>query len=358
MENYCTWCGTYTTVDGTTKMCTACMGTWRARHRVMTDLCALGLCAGGGGTDLGLEQAGFAHALLIENDAGCCQTLRANRPGWRIRQDSIVNLSGTEFAGQADLLSAGLPCTPHSRNGKQLGIADERHLWGEALRIISEARPRAVMLETANAILGPKFGAERASTLGRLGDLGYQAQWRVIDASRFGVPQRRKRAILAAFREPRVFAAFTWPGPSGPSPTAGDTLYPLVSSRGWPGAGSWRDGAQALAPVLVGGSKKHGGADLSGSQGKAAWRRLGVNGMGIADEAPGSDGKYARGAGKIFDASDGIMLTTAMAQLLQGFPPSWMITGRKTAAYRQIGNAFPPPAAAAIGRAIRSALRS
>jgi DNA (cytosine-5)-methyltransferase 1 len=334
------------------------MGAWRARHRIMTELYALGLCAGGGGTDLGLEQAGFAHSLLVEIDADCCQTLRANRPGWQVRQDSIVNLSGAEFADQADLLSAGLPCVPHSRGGRQLGAADERHLWGEALRIISEARPRAVMLETANAIMWPRFDAERASTLTRLGELGYQAQWRIIDASVFGVPQRRERAILAAFREPRIFAAFTWPGPSGPSPTAGNTLYPLVSSRGWPGAASWRDGAQGLAPVLVGGSRKHGGADLSGSQGKAAWRRLGVNGTGIADEAPGSDGRYLRGAGKIFSACDGVMLTTAMAQLLQGFPASWMITGRKTAAYRQIGNAFPPPAAAAVGRAIYSALQS
>jgi DNA (cytosine-5)-methyltransferase 1 len=52
------------------------------------------------------------------------------------------------------------------------------------------------------------------------------------------------------------------------------------------------------------------------------------------------------------------MLTTTMAQLLQGFPAGWVITGRKTAVYRQIGNAFPPPAAAALGRAIRFALES
>ncbi len=273
------------------------------------------------------------------------------------RNGTVYNLSVTE---DESYIADGVivhNCTPHSRGGRQLGAGDERHLWDEALRIISEAAPRAVMLETANAILTPKFSVERAGTLHRLHQLGYQAWWEVADASRFGVPQRRQRALLIAFREPGAVASFTWPKPSGAAPTVGDTLYPLIAARNWPGAGAWRDGAQGLAPVLVGGSKKHGGADLSGSQGKAAWRKLGVNGMGIADEAPGADGKYARSASKIFDAADGVMLTTAMAQLIQGFPGSWEITGRKTAAYRQVGNALPPPVAAAFGHAVRIALQ-
>jgi len=211
------------------------------------------------------------------------------------------------------------------------------------------------MLETADAILGAKFGAERAGTLGRLHDLGYRTWWQVVDASGHGVPQRRRRAVLVAFREA---AAFTWPVPRpGPPPTVGDALFDLVAERGWPGAAAWRDRAREVAPVVTGGSKKHGGADLGASQGKAAWRRLGVDPMGIADEAPGPDGKFSRGAGKTFDAAAaGVMLTVRMAARIQGFPPDWTITGRKTAAYRQVGNALPSPVARALGVSIAAAL--
>lgn len=80
--------------------------------------------------------------------------------------------------------------------------------------------------------------------------------------------------------------------------------------------------------------------------------------MGIADGPPGPDGKYQRGAGKIFDAGDGgPMLTVGMAAVIQGFPAEWQFSGAKTAAYRQVGNAFPPPAAEAVGREIATALR-
>lgn len=321
-------------------------------------LTCLELCAGGGGTALGLEAAGFTHRLLVDNDPDCCATLRTNRPGWQVWLGDIGGLPFSKLAGRADLLSAGLPCTPHSRGGRQLGEGDERYLWHHACRITGEVLPPAVMLETAGAILSPRFDADRAVTLGHLRALGYQAQWDAVDASQHGVPQRRVRAVLVAFREPGAAAAFVWPSPSTkPPPTVGGTLLPLMAARGWPGAGAWAAGARGLAPTVTGGSKRHGGADLGASQGKAAWRRLGGDPMGLADEAPGPDGKYQRGKGLVFDAGGhGPMLTVPMAALIQGFPVDWAFTGRKTAAYRQVGNAFPPPVARVLGEAIRAAL--
>lgn len=315
------------------------------------------LCSGGGGTALGLEQAGFRHVALADNDADSCATLRRNGPLWRVFHRSIADLT---FGGRpVDLISAGLPCTPHSRGGKQLGADDERYLWNQARRIIGEARPAAVMLETADAILSEKFAGERAETIGCLDGLGYcWPWWRVIDASQHGVPQRRRRAVLVAFRDPAAADAFTWPGPSPvPPPTVGEVLHDLMAARGWPGAGAWRDQADGISPVLVGGSKKHGGADLGASQGKVAWRRLGIDPMGVADEAPGPDGKFARGAGKVFDAGEtGPMLTVRMGARLQGFPDDWRFEGRKTSQWRQVGNALPPPASRAVGLAIARAL--
>ena len=321
------------------------------------ELTCLELCAGGGGQALGLERAGFFPAGLAEIDPDCCATLRANRPYWPVFCTDIM--SGGWLDDNVDLIAGGLPCTPHSRGGRQLGQADVRHLWDAALAIISEVRPRAIMLETSNAILSPRFTMERAGTLTMLRRLGYRSTWEVIDVSELGVPQRRRRAVLAAFSDPAAFRGFVWPQPCpAPPPTVGGTLYLLAAANGWAGAQSWAAGAQDIAPTVTGGSTRHGGADLGASQGKTAWRRLGIDPMGIADGPPGPDGKYPRGAGKTGDAGEtGLMLTIEMAARLQGFPPDWEFCGGKTARYRQIGNAFPPPAAEAIGRAIARALQ-
>lgn len=79
---------------------------------------------------------------------------------------------------------------------------------------------------------------------------------------------------------------------------------------------------------------------------REAWRGLGVDGIGVADEPPAPD----------FDGMP--RLTVSMAAALQGFPRDWVFQGRKTSAYRQVGNAFPPPVAAALGRAVARSLRT
>lgn len=321
----------------------------------MNEFTCVELCTGGGGQALGLEQAGFTPLALVEIDPDACETLRHNRKHWPVLCGDITRMRPLRLA---DLLAAGLPCTPHTRGGKQLGQADERHLWATALALIGATRPRAVMLETSNAIMTPRFDGERATTLAQLAGLGYQTRWEIIDVSWYGVPQRRRRAVLAAFASPAAFRAFAWPEPDpGGPPTVGDVLYPLATAGGWTGAAPWAAAARGIAPTVVGGSAKHGGPDLGASQGKAAWRRLGIDPMGIADAAPGPDGKYRRGAGRTGDAGEtGLMLTVEMAARLQGFPPGWEFCGGKTARYRQVGNAFCPPAAGRIGRAIKAAL--
>ena len=165
----------------------------------------------------------------------------------------------------------------------------------------------------------------------------------LLDAADFGVPQHRRRAILVLLR-PTVAPLFQWPG-SKPHRTVGDVLLPLVAEGGWEGAAAWAKGANACAPALVGGSKKHGGADVGPTSAKAGWKKLGVDGMAIA-EAPPQPG---------FTGSP--KLTVKMAAAVQGFPPEWQFLGGKTAAYRQVGNAFPPPVAEAVGKAIAKALK-
>jgi len=104
------------------------------------DLSALEICAGGGGQALGLERAGLGCAAVVEIDSACCETLRVNRPAWRVIKCDIREISGRDFRG-IDLLAGGVPCPPFSIAGKQLGRRDERDLFPEALRIIEESKP-------------------------------------------------------------------------------------------------------------------------------------------------------------------------------------------------------------------------
>jgi DNA (cytosine-5)-methyltransferase 1 len=117
-----------------------------------------------------------------------------------------------------------------------------------------------------------------------------------------------------------------------------------MAENGWSGATPWKQVATGIAPTLVGGSKKHGGPDLGPTRARKAWADLGVDGIGIADFPPASDHKGMP------------RLTVRMAARVQGFPDSWHFIGKKTPAYRQVGNAFPPPVAAAVGRQIAKLL--
>ncbi|MHB8311788.1 MAG: DNA cytosine methyltransferase [Candidatus Dormibacteria bacterium] len=307
-------------------------------------LSVLEICAGGGGQSYGLEQAGFDHQAAVEIEPVFRDTLRLNRPQWNILPDDVRNLRGRDFRG-VDLLAGGVPCPPFSIAGKQLGADDDRDLFPAALRLVAEIRPAAVMLENVKGLATARFDAYRAKILSELHRLGYAPEWHILNASDFGVPQLRPRFILVAVRQ-RFAAHWHWPDPTGASPTVGRVVEDLMAARGWPGSGRWTQRANGIGPTIVGGSTKHGGPDLGPSRARAEWLHMGVDGLGIADDAPGPNSPI--------DLVP--KLTLRMVARIQGFPDDWQFAGRKTAAYRQIGNALPPPVAAAVGRAIHSAL--
>jgi len=307
-------------------------------------LTVLELCTGGGGQALGLEMAGFECAGAVENDSHACATLRQNRPHWYVREADLQDTSGRDFRG-VDLVAAGVPCPPFSVAGKQLGAEDERDLFPEALRIIDEAQPAAVMLENVAGFASAKFAGYRTELFRKLDKLGYRAEWQMLNASDFGVPQLRPRFVLVGLRA-KYFNDFEWPIPTFPGGTVGSILQDLMAENGWQGALKWVGRANGIAPTIVGGSKKHGGPDLGPTRAREQWRRLGVDGLGIADRAP--DCSFA---------VDGLpRLTSRMVARIQSFPDEWQFSGRKTAAYRQIGNAFPPLVAKAVGVSINRAL--
>src|ERR1700677_2945160 len=219
------------------------------------------ICAGAGGRSLGLALRGFEHYLSVELAANAAATLRHNRPFWKVAVGDVAHpdvWSPADYVG-VDLLAGGVPCPPFTIAGKQLGANDERDLFAWAIELCATVRPRALMLENVRGLSLPRFSAYRQHVLDRLAELGYAADWRLLQASDYGVPQLRPRFVLVAMR-PEDFAYFSWPEPRPElAKTVGTTLRDLMSEDGWPGANKWAERANDIAPTIVGGSKKHGG---------------------------------------------------------------------------------------------------
>ncbi|MEU7556538.1 DNA (cytosine-5-)-methyltransferase [Streptomyces sp. NPDC044571] len=385
----------------------------RPRPHFDDPLVSVEICAGAGGQASGLHQAGFDHAALVEWDAHAVETLKANVgtwPGWtQEKVDALRPSDVRRFLGsrehreiqalgekKIDLLAGGVPCPPFSLAGKQLGKDDERDLFPDMLKIVDDLKPRAIMIENVRGILEPPevFIEYRRYIIEQLKELDYTVPdvpasmtprqqdqrmrrvWRRMDANAFGVPQLRPRAILVAFHKDVANSGdFVWPVKDGlPGETLMETLRTTMEKRygaywdvefkvgdevltGKEVYAKWkRDAKEAedrgltVAPTLVGGSRKHGGADLGPTRAKKAWAALGVNASGVANDeheaVPDRD---------LFRAG-GPMLTVDQAAAVQGFR-DWKFVGGKTARYRQVGNAFPPPVAEAVGRAIAAVLR-
>lgn len=308
-----------------------------------TNLKCVEICAGAGGQAIGLDMAGFQHVALVEYEADYCAVLKKNRPDWNVICGDVHKFDGRPFKG-VDLLAGGVPCPPFSVASKQLGENDERDLFPEAIRLIGEIMPRAVMLENVRGFLDPKFDAYRQRIFDSMEELGYQVSIKLLNASDYGVPQLRPRVVIVGIRND-IDAVFEYPQASAtPAPTVGQVLKDMMAANGWKDAAAWADKANKIAPTVVGGSKKHGGPDLGPVRARRAWAELGVDGLGVANEAPSPD---FVGMPK---------LTKEMLSRIQGFPPNWDFGKRKTLACRMIGNAFPPPVAKAVGEQIRKVL--
>lgn len=301
------------------------------------------LCAGGGGQALGLERAEFRHLACVEYELDFCKTLMYNRPRWNVICQDIREFDGTKYKG-CDLLAGGVPCPPFSIAGKQLGKDDERDMFPPALRLVEEIQPRAIMLENVKGLMTKKFDKYREEIIKKLSAHGYLVNYRILEASDYGVPQLRPRFVLVALR-PDDMRHFSWPLPLKQKATVGESIFDLLNANGWKGAEYILRTANCIAPTIVGGSKKHGGPDLGPTRAKNQWRKMGICGMGIAISAPEEH----------CPVETLPRLTIRMAARIQGFPDEWQFYGSKTTQYRQIGNAFPPPVAYAVGNEIKKA---
>ncbi|WP_193484903.1 DNA cytosine methyltransferase [Streptomyces anthocyanicus] len=323
----------------------------------MGGLTFVDVCSGAGGLALGLEQAGFEPRLLLDDDDDAVTTLRANRPQWNVIRTDLLDFDPAEHpeSYDVDLLSAGLPRVKSSATVGRPESGSEERLLEATVLLAHAVRPRAVIIENVPDLAhSDRYQRFRDFARAELAHLGYEFSWFVVNAVDFGVPQNRKQGLLVAV-ERRWAGSFQPPARTASEPwTVGAALTQSMAARGWPDAARWAAQADQPAPTLVGGSKNRGGADLGPTGAKRKWATMGVNAHTVGNEVPGPDFVWDPQLGR----DHMVKITVEQAALLQGFPGSWEVTGLKTARYRQIGHATPPPVGRALGRAVAEALHA
>ena len=346
---------------------------------------AISLYTGVGGLDLGFEASGFRIAVAVEFDSSACQTLRLNRPEWKLIEGDIHAIASREILevagvhpGDADILIGGPPCQPFSKSsywvsGDAYRLADPRADTLTAyLRVLRDTRPKTFLLENVYGLVyqskdeGLQHLLEGIADINREVGTNYQVSWKMLNAADYGVPQTRERVFLIGSRDG---ASFEFPLPTHaprdkttllndrePYRTAWDAIGDLTASPCEPSlkvGGKWG----ALLPSIPEGqnylwhTNRRGGLRLFG------WRtrywsfllKLAKNQPSWTIQAqPGSAiGPFHWHSRK---------LTSREMCRIQTIPDDVTFTCSRTDVQKMIGNAVPSLLAEVLAREIRSQL--
>ncbi|MFS3036985.1 DNA (cytosine-5-)-methyltransferase [Bacteroides nordii] len=322
------------------------------------------LFAGAGGLALGMEKAGFKHVMLNEIDHDACLTLRNNRPGWKIEEGDICNLSFKQYEGEVDFLSGGFPCQAFSYAGKQGGFKDTRGtLFFELARAVQEVKPKVFMGENVKGLMAHDGGRTLDTIKNVIRELGYTLiSPKVLRAIKYQVPQKRERLIIIAVRNDIAERVrFSWPAPYHKIMTLKDAFYkgdlydtdvPLSEGQKYPSkkqkvmemvpmGGYWRDLPVDVQKEYMGGSFYLGG----GKTGMA--RRLSLYEPSLTLTCAPAQKQTER-----CHPVETRPLTVREYARIQTFPDEWGFAGSLSSQYKQIGNAVPVNLAYAIGRSL------
>lgn len=187
----------------------------RKRSNVLTvtqttmslDLTHIDLFSGIGGFALAARWSGFRTIAFCEENPFCRRVLIKHWPDTPIIND-VRDFDGTRHL-YPTLLTGGTPCQPFSRAGKRRGHADDRYLWPEMLRVISEARPAWIIAENVTGIIG----VELDKTLSDLEGENYDPVTYLVPACAVDAPHERKRIWVVAHSNSPGFREQRWPCP-------------------------------------------------------------------------------------------------------------------------------------------------
>lgn len=312
------------------------------------------LFAGAGGLALGLEKAGLNNKMLVEIDKDCVATLKKNRPNWNIIHDDIHNI---DFNGiSADVVTGGFPCQAFSYAGKKLGFEDTRGtLFFEFARAVKEIKPKICIAENVEGLVRHDKGRTLETMLNVLEDLGYDVQYKVLNASEHGVAQKRKRMFLVGTLKG---IHFSYPKKNRYIPNVRDALKDVPPSKGTtysenkkkvldlvPPGGCWVDLPEDIKKEYMGKSLNSGG----GKRGMA--RRISWDEPCLTLTTSPCQKQTER-----CHPDETRPFTIREYARIQSFPDDWEFEGGITSQYKQIGNAVPVFLAEKIGIQIVKAL--
>lgn len=360
------------------------------------------LFSGAGGFDIGLEEAGFETAVCVEIDDDCRETLRHNRPRWKLFEDSINRAPGDirsiqseellEFAnlkkGEAALLIGGAPCQPFSNIGKKNGKSDPKNgdLFLEFVKMVKGIKPKAFIFENVAGITQRRHSDVIRYMKDKLEGMGYGISHIILNAANYGVPQRRERFFLLgisgvekpAFPLPTHFKGLEeWnkfitelnPRPLY-APKQWITLKNVFSKLPHNYKNRKDYAVMCISPkvkkrmALIGPGENFKALPMdmrpacwkSGKhQGHDTFGRLRLDEPSVTIRTAA----YNPAKGKYIHPTENRGLNTIEMATIQGFPYGWEFRclGRKqitlVSAGRQVGNAVPPLLARALGMAIR-----
>lgn len=325
------------------------------------------LFAGAGGLALGIEQAGFDTIGLIELDKDASDTLRSNRPEWRVINDDIANISSLDLEsffgikkGELDLLSGGAPCQSFSYAGKRLGLEDARGtLFYHYAKFLDQLQPKMFLFENVRGLLTHDRGRTYKTIANIFESTGYSIQKKVLNAWDYGVAQKRERLITIGIRkdiEKKI--NFSFPVPHDYKPVLKDILLDCPKSAGTlyseykrkifelvPPGGYWRDIPEKIAKEYM----------------KSCWnmeggrtgilRRLSLDEPSLTVLTSPSQKQTDR-----CHPLEARPFTIRENARCQSFPDEWIFKGSICSQYKQIGNAVPVRLAYEIAQEIKNSL--
>ena len=311
---------------------------------------ALSLFAGGGGLDLAFDRAGFRHVGSFDILDICGDTLRHNRPDWRVlsgTEGDVTRADWASYRGIVDVVHGGPPCQPFSIAGRRTGEDDDRNMWPAFVAAVLAIRPRAFLAENVPGLLSPRFRRylEEDILAPLAGD--YRIHAFSLLASDFGVPQVRKRVFFVGFSDHDVHDRFVIPEPTHRI----DLLTQTAKTMGARAALGLPDiGFDCSAPTLRSGftGPRKTTSILNSRASLAVWDRLQIWPNGVQKD---------RDAAVRFPPENGhFRLSVQDCAVLQGFPEDWTLRGATYQILGQIGNSVCPPVGYEVASAMAKAL--